>query len=247
MTLESPLDRRRANQSILKEINLDYSLEGLMLKLKRQYFGHLMQRADWLEEPLMLGKIEGRRKKGQQRMRWLDGITDNWYEFEQTLGDMKDRDVWPTAVHQVANSQTWLSNWTTTSRAAIWIPVSFDIHTLQHCVLNNIIWCPESSIPQQVARQLLTVASSVGDSSSWLNICFRYFPPLKLGHPRWLSGKEPACQCRRCGLDPWVGKIPWRGKWLPTPAFLPGKSHGQKESGGLQSMGLQKSRIWLSN
>ena len=77
MTLESPLDRRRANQSILKEINLEYSLEGLMLKLKCQYFGHLMQRADSLEEPLMLGKIEGRRKKGQQRMRWLDGITDN--------------------------------------------------------------------------------------------------------------------------------------------------------------------------
>ena len=77
MTLESPLDRRRANQSILKEINLEYSLEGLMLKLKRQYFGHLMQRADSLEEPLMLGKIEGRKKKGQQRMRWLDGITDN--------------------------------------------------------------------------------------------------------------------------------------------------------------------------
>ena len=77
MTLESPLDRRRANQSILKKINLEYSLEGLMLKLKCQYFGHLMQRADSLEEPLMLGKIEGRRKKGQQRMRWLDGITDN--------------------------------------------------------------------------------------------------------------------------------------------------------------------------
>ena len=76
-TLESPLDSRRSNQSILKEINPEYSLEGLMLKLKLQYFGHLMQRTDSLEKTLMLGKIEGRRRRGQQRMRWLDGITDS--------------------------------------------------------------------------------------------------------------------------------------------------------------------------
>ena len=75
-TLESPLDSKRSNQSILKEISPEYSLEGLMLKLKLQYFGHLMQRADSLEKTLMLGKIEGRRRREQQRMRWLDGITD---------------------------------------------------------------------------------------------------------------------------------------------------------------------------
>ena len=75
-TLESPLDCRRSNQSILKEISPEYSLEGLMLKLKLKYFGHLMQRADSLEKTLVLGKIEGRRRRGRQRMRWLDGITD---------------------------------------------------------------------------------------------------------------------------------------------------------------------------
>ena len=79
-TLESPLDSKRFNQSILKEISLEYSLEGLMLKLKLQYFGHLMRRADSLEKTLMLGKIEGGRRRGQQRMRWLDGITG--HEFE---------------------------------------------------------------------------------------------------------------------------------------------------------------------
>ena len=76
-TLESPLDCKEIHQSILKEINPEYSLEGLMLKLKLQYFGHLMQRADSLEKTLMLGKIEGRKRRGQQRMRWLDGITDS--------------------------------------------------------------------------------------------------------------------------------------------------------------------------
>ena len=83
-----PWTARRSNQSILKEINPEYSLEGLMLKLKLQYFGHLMQRTGSLEKTLMLGKIEGRRRRGRQRMRWLDGITDSMYiGFEQALGD----------------------------------------------------------------------------------------------------------------------------------------------------------------
>ena len=87
-TLESPLDCKRSNQSILNEISPEYSLEGLMLKLKLQYFGHPMRRTYSLEKTLMLGKIEGRRKREQQRMRWLDGITDSMnHEFEQALGD----------------------------------------------------------------------------------------------------------------------------------------------------------------
>ena len=86
--MRAPWTARRSNQSILKEINPEYSLEGVMLKLKLQYFGHLMQRADSLEKMLMLGKIEGRRRRGRQRMRWLDGITELMdVEFEQTLGD----------------------------------------------------------------------------------------------------------------------------------------------------------------
>ena len=110
-TPESPLDSRRSNQSILKEISPEYSLEGLMLKLKLQYFGHLMRRTDSLEKALMLGKIEGRRRRGRQRMKWLDSITDSKDMSLSQLQEMvKDRETWCTAVHGVIRSWARLSD-----------------------------------------------------------------------------------------------------------------------------------------
>ena len=133
---------RRANQSVLKEISPEYSLEGLMLKLKLQYFGHLMWRANSFEKTLMLGKIEGRRRRGQKRMRWLDGITDS---MDMGLGELRklvmDREAWHAVVHVVAKSQTWLRDWTELNNVLhfglfywLWWATAFLVRDLVCCI-----------------------------------------------------------------------------------------------------------------
>ena len=218
---------RRSNQSILKEISPEYSLEELMLKLKLQYFVHLMRRADSFEKTLILGKIAGGRRRGPRRMRWLDGITHSMDMSLSKLWELvMDGEAWLATVHGAQRvRQDWVTelNWTDRLSRWCWNKVKWSLVAQSCQTLCDPMDCSPPGFSIQgifQAKVMEWVAISFSRGSSWPRD--QTWVSHIVGRCFTVWAKESAnAKAEELGLDPWVWKIPWRRKWQPTPVFLP--------------------------